>query len=283
MLPVVVVDFDSSASAEQRTAILSACNQALATTECVAGEADDPRPTLAIALVTWLEPGRVRLEVGTNAPERWFAHELEFGRQEPEREQWQTVGFTIGTLVGEESTARDDRAVSQTQTRTEVAPSVHHRAVRLAPRVGVGMDRPTTLVGGVLDLSVSPSTTWTPLASVGYALPARPATAVRWRELDLGLGVAAGHAFLDLEVRAGVSATVTRITASDGVDTQGAWVPGVRIFGELRWPRDGSVAWATRLDGQANDGATRIRQGGRHEGSSPAWLLLLSSGLELRF
>lgn len=284
MLPVVVVDFDANASGEQAVAVLDACNQALGTTECVAGEADDPRPTRAIAVVNWLGPGRVRIEVGTKDPERWLDHELEFEPEEPENAQWQTVGFTIATLVGEERAARDGGADERVEEHdTGPPPSEWRGGVRLGPRVAVGMDRPTILVGGALDVWSSPSALWTPVVSVGYALPARPSVDVRWRELELRLGALLRHAVLDVELRAGAAATVTRVAVSDGEDAQSAWVPGVRVSGELHWPRARSFAWATRVDGQLNDGSTAVFQGGRRLGASPAWLVGISSGLELRF
>jgi hypothetical protein len=122
MLPVVVVDFDSNASLEQQAAVLGACNRGLGSAECVAGELADDRPTRAIAAVHWLGPERVRVEVGSSSSEGWLQHELEFEPSEPEGEQYQTIGLTIATLVGDDERRDEgDRADAAEGDKAEEA------------------------------------------------------------------------------------------------------------------------------------------------------------------
>jgi hypothetical protein len=278
MLPVVVVEFDSSASYEQQEAVLAACSQALATTECIASGNADARPTRAVAVVSWASSLRVHLEVGLRSVDRWITHEIAFGQGESREQQWRAIGFSIATLVGEEGEAPGN---AETTASSEV-PSLGV-GVRLAPRVALGLDRPTTLAGGELTVWASPFSTWTPLVGLAYSVPVQPSLGVSWRELELALGAALVQPIGSVELRETLALTATRIAVSDGQDALDAWVAGAQVSAELRWPRGSWWTLATRLGSQLNDGSTGVFEQGERLASSPAWLFAASSGLELTF
>lgn len=284
MLPVIVIDFDAQASRDAQQIALEACNSALATAECATGAVDETRATRAVAAVSWLSSERVHLELGVRTSDRWVTHEIEFAKEEPEAERWRAIGLSIATLVGEEHAeptidAPPEPPDSKPQEPEPWAPTA---GLRLGPRVGVGIDRPTVLGGGELLGWWSPSPLWTPLLGLSYSAPVRPKTDLHWRELQLAGGAALRQPLGPVELRWALLFSATQIDVSDAGETLSVWVPGVQLAPEVRWPTQRWWTISARVHTQLNDGATGIARGGEHLGSSPAWQFGGGIGLEFQ-
>jgi hypothetical protein len=105
VLPIVAVQVSPAPPApalEER--LLSACSAGLAKARCVAARELSPSTESeprAIAMVFFVEPARVSIEVGLSGESdtAWVSRELEFAERDPEIERWRAIGFTIALLA----------------------------------------------------------------------------------------------------------------------------------------------------------------------------------------
>jgi hypothetical protein len=112
MVAPIVVDVGvAEPQRELATALLDACSQAAAGdgAECRLVRDAPNGPYTAIAIVTWEEGDRARVEVGLRRvpASEWRTRELTFQTADADVERYRSVGFVIGTLA---TAARDDSA-----------------------------------------------------------------------------------------------------------------------------------------------------------------------------
>jgi hypothetical protein len=129
LLPPVIVDLGPEVGAREAQIVLEACNHAIANGVCLPEAADrgaDPPRAIAVARAADRRVLVVRIEVRLQPETAGSAivRELEFGRRDPLRERWRSVGLAIATLVGEgEQRARDDEAANEPDLANELAPA----------------------------------------------------------------------------------------------------------------------------------------------------------------
>jgi hypothetical protein len=117
MLAPVVVDLGPDVSAREVQIVLDACNDAISNGVCLpeAGGGGEPPRAVAVARASDRRMLVVRIEVRLDPedPTSSIVRELEFGRRDPLRERWRSVGLAIATLVGEgEQRAREEEAAN---------------------------------------------------------------------------------------------------------------------------------------------------------------------------
>ena len=107
--PVVIDVGVAEPPRELAAAIVSACTQAATGTECRLLRDVPNGPYTAIAIVTWEEGDRARVEVGLRRDpvSEWRTRELSFQHADADVERYRTVGFVIGGLA---TAARDEDA-----------------------------------------------------------------------------------------------------------------------------------------------------------------------------
>jgi len=113
--PIVIDVGDAEPPRELATALVDACSQAAAPagSDCRFLR-DAPSETYtAIAIVTWEEGGKARVEVGVRRDpvSEWRTRELVFQAQDAEIESFRSVGFVIGSLA---TASRDEPAPEAT-------------------------------------------------------------------------------------------------------------------------------------------------------------------------
>src|SRR6187399_1112425 len=115
-MPAVVIDVgDAQPPRDLVVALVDACSQAAAPagTECHLVRDAQNEPYAAIAIVTWEEGGKVRVEVGVRKEpvSEWRTRELTFQAQDAEIERYKSIGFVIGSLA---TATRDEAAPEAT-------------------------------------------------------------------------------------------------------------------------------------------------------------------------
>ena len=107
--PVVIDVGVAEPPRDLAAAIVGACTQAATGTECRLLRDVPNGPYTAIAIVTWEEGDRARIEVGLRRDpvSEWRTRELTFQRADADVERYRTVGFVIGGLA---TAARDEDA-----------------------------------------------------------------------------------------------------------------------------------------------------------------------------
>lgn len=107
--PVVIDVGVAEPPRELAAALVGACTQAATATECRLLRDVPNGPYTAIAIVTWEEGDRARIEVGLRRDpvSEWRTRELTFQHADAEVERYRTVGFVIGGLA---TAARDEDA-----------------------------------------------------------------------------------------------------------------------------------------------------------------------------
>jgi hypothetical protein len=118
MVAPIVVDVGiAEPQRELASALLDACSQAAAGAgaECRLVRDAPNSPYTAIAIVTWEEGDRARVEVGLRRvpASEWRTRELTFQTADADVERYRSVGFVIGTLA---TAARDEGATSSKGT-----------------------------------------------------------------------------------------------------------------------------------------------------------------------
>jgi hypothetical protein len=117
--PIVIDVGDAAPQRELAAALVAACTQAAAPagSDCRLVRDAPSEPYTAIAIVTWEEGGKARVEVGVRRDpvSEWRTRELTFQGQDAEIERFRSVGFVIGSLA----TASRDEAVPDTAPEPE--------------------------------------------------------------------------------------------------------------------------------------------------------------------
>jgi hypothetical protein len=111
--PIVVDVGTPDPQRDLASALIDACTQAAASisAECRLVRDAPSGPYAAIAIVTWEEGDRARVEVGIRRDpvSEWRTRELTFQSADAAIERYRSVGFVIGSLT---TAARDDAAAS---------------------------------------------------------------------------------------------------------------------------------------------------------------------------
>jgi hypothetical protein len=117
-LPPVLVEILADEPRPDLTqALLAACSHAVQGTDCVEAAQDGAQEeATAVAIVTWEEPGRVRIQVGLRPKRQWRVRYLVFEEADEELERWRAAGYATGTLAGQIS-------AEQRARRQEPAPA----------------------------------------------------------------------------------------------------------------------------------------------------------------
>jgi hypothetical protein len=284
VLPIVAVELTTTeASPALERSLLAACSAGLRRAECVpAGGATD-KPA-AVAMVSWSDPAHARVEVGVERPEgaEWRARELEFSPQDPADERWRAVGFTIALLVGEKTFA--DAAPAEAAPAAGAFCSIDLKAL-----TGTGLSDDGWRFGAELRVLLSvPSTPWFVGAAAHYARAPEPEPGVqlRWLDLALGGGLQTHALFPGVGGRARLELLLENVAASaerDGASaSRAAWVPGLRLGGDVVWPSLGQWAVVGSADAFWLDGSTPVTIGGTQVAESAAAGVTFSLGVEAR-
>jgi hypothetical protein len=112
MLAPVIVDLGPEVGARDVQIVIDACNDAISQGVCLpeASTGDEPPRAVAVARAADDAVRVVRIEVRLASDDEGVAivRELVFGRRDPLRERWRSVGLAIATLVGEGERAREE-------------------------------------------------------------------------------------------------------------------------------------------------------------------------------
>lgn len=114
MLGPVIVDLDAEVSARDVQVVIAACNDAISEGECLPETAASDAPPRAVAVARAADRGvrvvRIEVRLASDDEGAPIVRELVFGRRDPLRERWRSVGLAIATLVGEGERAREQAA-----------------------------------------------------------------------------------------------------------------------------------------------------------------------------
>jgi hypothetical protein len=217
--PIVIDVGDATPQRELAAALVDACTQAAAPagSDCRLVR-DAPNETYtAIAIVTWEEGGKARVEVGVRRDpvSEWRTRELTFQAQDAEIERFRSVGFVIGSLA----TASRDDAVPKTEPEPEppkppppppppppapppvpiIAPSAKPTApppatvgrgwIGLGGTLGGGLDRGAPRYGGRLNAGIRIVPHLAAIVSAGASFRARDDKGLSAQWLDAGAGL----------------------------------------------------------------------------------------------
>jgi hypothetical protein len=313
--PVVIDVGDAQPPRELVVALVEACSQAAApaATECRLVRDAPNEPYSAIAIVTWEEGGKARVEVGVRRDpiSEWRTRELTFQAQDAEVERYRSVGFVIGSLA----TATRDEAASKPATpdespaepppppiptpvpvavpphepTTEPTPSPPSGPSRawmgLSGTIGGGLDRGAARYGGRLGGGFRVLPVLAAVVSGGASLRARDDTGLAAQWLDLGGGLAFTiwpPAGTHLELRAEVLAERFSADASNELEEQSmlrttaAFRPGVDAVVVVAQP----LAFVIGAEATFRP-ATTVNVQGEKAGSTRNFELGAAAGLRL--
>lgn len=237
-------------------------------------------------MVTWTDAANARVEVGVEQVDGagWRVRELRFQPEDPPAERWRAAGFTIALLVGEKTFADEPVEPAPPTAPSEASP---FRALDLKALTGTGAEGGWRFGGELAALLGLPASAWFGSVSVRYALAPEPAPGVELRWLDLALGAGlrrdlwadvSGRARLELLLES-VAASAERAGASA---SQNAWVPGVRLGGDVIWPGLGQWGLVASVDVFWLDGSTPVTIAGERVAASAGAGVTLGLGLEGR-
>lgn len=302
MLPVVAVQIAPRAPApELEERLLSACSTGLRA-RCVAASTQAAEPAHAVAVVSWMSPTRVQIEVGLPGSEQpvWVSRELDFVRSDPEIERWRSIGFTIAVLADDERLwpgqsaeppvvpAPPPAAVTPRED-VEVPVAAHLLPLQLDARAmgGAGLVGGAPRLGGELRGWVALSESLGLTSSASYGVASAPSLDVRWIDLTLGVGLASESLWRSIGARLRLEAVLENVSAlaEQGADSRraSAWVPGVILGTDWLWRADERWCLSARVDGFWLDGATAIASAGERLGTSAGAGVLLGLGAGYRF
>jgi len=312
-LPVVIDVGDAQPPRELIVALVEACTQAAAPagTECRLVRDAPNEPYIAIAIVTWEEGDKARVEVGVRRDpiSEWRTRELSFQAQDAEVERYRSVGFVIGGLA---TSTRDEATPGPTAAPEPPAPPLPPPAPKPAPAVevrpesppssssgpsrgwmglggtiGGGLDRGSARYGGRLSAGIRVVPQLAAIISGGASVRARDDTGLAAQWLDVGVGLAFAVWPISgphLELRAEVLAEQFSADASNA----DGHVTGIRTTPAGRVGVDGVVVVAAPLGvvvgGEATfRPATTVNVGSEKAGSTRNFELGATAGLRLDF
>jgi hypothetical protein len=222
--PVVIDVGVAEPPRDLAVALVDACTQAAMGNECRLLREVPNGPYTAIAIVTWEEGDRARVEVGLRRDpvSEWRTRELTFQHADADVERYRTVGFVIGGLA---TAARDEDAPSRPP---EAAPAPGAKAPAVAPppkappvapraaaapvvvepspvptpapvpsrgwigvagSIGGGLDEGSARYGGRLDAGIRVIPHLSAIVSLGASVRGRDAHGVSAQWLDAGIGL----------------------------------------------------------------------------------------------
>jgi hypothetical protein len=269
--------------------LLDACTAGLRRrARCAAAETLSAKPQ-AIAMVSWLGPTRVSVEVGLpeGEPPGWLAREIEFVQADPELERWRAVGFTIALLVDDE---RFWSAPAEPRVTPSVLPAeaeVVALQAELRGLTGAGIVSGPWRMGAELRLSVMFSPVFFATASANYSVADAEGLDVRWFDTSAGVGVWNPALFEDLEGRLRLELIAENVAVSAQqaglTDRRNAWVPGLALGGDLLWLLSDPWALSLRADVFLLDGSTVLTSQGERIAASAGAGALIGLGARYRF
>jgi hypothetical protein len=298
--PIVVDVGTPEPSRELAVALIDACSQAATSigAECRLVRDAPSGPYTAIAIVTWDESDRARIEVGIRRDpvSEWRTRELVFQAADAALERYRSVGFVIGTLT---TAARDDAGVAQPpepEPAPEPAPpplpapkptpappprepepepersSPPRGWVGLAGMLGGGLDRGPARYGGELFVGVRLVPPFSLVLSGGASTRGRDALGLLPTWLDAGVGVALTvfpPRSFHLDLRALVIAEQFSADAKNAGRSQvrNRITPGGRFGVDAVVPLAGMFAVVVGAEGTARP-ATRVRVIGLGNGAT---------------
>jgi hypothetical protein len=314
--PVVVEVTAASPDASSLTAMLEACSRAVGDAPCMlARQAPEP-PYEAVAIVTLMDDGTIRVEVGVQAsePRSWHVRELVFKDSDLEIERWRAVGFVLGTLA---TAARAEPALSPEGSaeaesapvegtpneppkpaeparappppRVDERPMVRRAWIGVGGFMGDGLNGVLARSGPYGRLALRPFSL--PLylgASIAYGASSEQGIlAARWLDFGLGLGVVALESeALCLDVT--LEGVAERFSAEVrdpvlGVGGEGRFVGLGRGRVELGWFWSDYVGASTFFEGAVRGGKTKVLLRGAEVGKTERFGYTFGLGLSFRF
>jgi hypothetical protein len=112
MLAPVIVDLGPDVGAREVMVVIDACNDAIAQGVCLPEASPSDEAPRAVAVARAADAGvrvvRIEVRLASDAEGATIVRELVFGRRDPLRERWRSVGLAIATLVGEGERARQE-------------------------------------------------------------------------------------------------------------------------------------------------------------------------------
>jgi hypothetical protein len=316
-VPPVVVEIQ----AEQATmnlvdTLLEACTRAVATTTCVqAGTAGELEQPAAVAIVTFVGPRTVQIQVGLREDRRWRVHELAFSPVDEQTEMWRAVGFATGTLVARasnreqpsetppappaETPATESRGKSgppasvpsPAPPRARVSPAPVPRgpspwtSIDVGATIGPGLGKRATRTGGLLRVSLNHPTGVLGTAALEESLGLGEHRGLEtwWTTLGLGAGYALRLGRVALELRAEVIAERLAVGAKLGASTESGsrWVGGGRLGLGAAWLPTEAVGVVLGASGYWLAGWTDATLRQVLVGTEPRWGYGCSLGLRL--
>jgi len=126
MLAPVIVDLGPDVGAREVQVVIDACNDAISQGVCLpeASASDEAPRAVAVARAADDAVRVVRIEVRLASDDEGatIVRELVFGRRDPLRERWRSVGLAIATLVGEGERAREEAREDEVPAVPEAPP-----------------------------------------------------------------------------------------------------------------------------------------------------------------
>jgi hypothetical protein len=308
--PIVVDVGIADPQHELASALIDACSQAAAGagTDCRLVRDAPNGPYSAIAIVTWEEGDRARVEVGLRREptSEWRTRELTFQAADAEIERYRSVGFVIGTVA----TAAHDEATAAPREKEAPPPSpapvlvpppveVSHPAAKAQPApsapprrygwlgivgtIGGGLDHGGPRYGGQLWLGVRVVPHLAALVSGGASVRPRDASGLsaRWLDGAVGLGVSAGAAsslHADLRAQCLVEDFVADVKSDLGAERDSRVTLGARLGADGVLPLGDSFDFVLGVDGTLRP-ATRVHIGGESDGATRNFELGASAGI----
>jgi hypothetical protein len=283
VLPIVAVQVSPAPPApalEER--LLSACSAGLAKARCVAARELSPSTESelrAIAMVFFVEPARVSIEVGLSGESdaAWVSRELEFAERDPDIERWRAIGFTIALLADDRRFWAEPVAAA---TVADAPPEVASARPAESPRsevdgralAGTGVVGGALRLGAELRVAARLASAFFATGSVSYTLAEERAYDVRWFDGSLGLGYDLGDVWREVGARLRLEAVAENVAVSAErgplADRRSAWIPGVCLGADLSWRFAAPLLLSAGLDAFWLDGGTAIRAEGERLGTS---------------
>jgi hypothetical protein len=274
VLPVVAVEVSPrppQPALEER--LLGACSAGLAHARCIAAGSASDEPE-AIAFVAWLDAVHVSIQVGLSGRDQaaWRSRELTFDEQDPELERWRAIGFTIALLADDRRLAPPRPAEDPIADVPPVPGGAGFEAERLPVQaellgvVGTGLDEGPVRLGAEARLSVAFAEHFFATSGVGYTLAHAAELDVRWFDASLGLGLYLPQLWRTLDGRLRVEVLTENVAATAQLDSlsdqRSAWVPGLRLGGDLLWHVAGAWLASAHVEAFWLDGSTAITSAG---------------------